>query len=79
MICALVLAAGESKRMGTPKLLLPFGEKTIIEHILDNILLSKVDKILVVLGSVREKIREAMIHKGFLSDKEFEKIIAEFE
>lgn len=56
MVWALVLAAGESRRMGKPKLLLPFGEKTIIENILDNIQRSRVDKILVVLGSHREEI-----------------------
>ncbi|UCE40976.1 MAG: molybdenum cofactor cytidylyltransferase [Candidatus Aminicenantes bacterium] len=56
MICALVLAAGESRRMGYPKLLLPFKEKTIIEHIVENILASKADKILVVLGSYQEEI-----------------------
>ena len=37
-------------------MLLPFGHKTIIEHIVDNILESKVDKLLVVLGSHREEI-----------------------
>ncbi len=56
MVWALVLGAGESKRMGRPKLLLPFGDKTIVEHILDNIEQSKTDKILVVLGSHREEI-----------------------
>jgi molybdenum cofactor cytidylyltransferase len=56
MICAILLAAGESRRMGRPKMLLPFGQKTIVEHILDTILASKADKILVVLGSHREKI-----------------------
>jgi len=60
MICALVLAAGESRRMGTPKLLLPFGDKTIIEHIVDNINQSEVDKILVVLGSHREEIQNKL-------------------
>jgi len=56
MIYALVLAAGESRRMGKPKLLLPFGDKTIIEYILDNIRQSKADRILVVLGSHQEEI-----------------------
>jgi molybdenum cofactor cytidylyltransferase len=56
MVWALVLGAGESKRMGKPKLLLPFGDKTIIEHILDNISQSKAGKILLVLGSHREEI-----------------------
>lgn len=56
MIYALLLAAGESRRMGKPKMLLPFGQKTIVEHILDSILESNSDKILVVLGSHREEI-----------------------
>lgn len=56
MIWVLVLGAGESKRMGEPKLLLPFGDKTVIEHIVDSIGRSKADKILVVLGSHREEI-----------------------
>ncbi len=58
MIWAVILAAGESKRMGEAKLLLPFGEKTIIETVLDNVIQSKVEKILVVLGSAREKIEQ---------------------
>ena len=31
---AIVPAAGRSERMGTPKLLLPLGDRTIIEHVL---------------------------------------------
>jgi molybdenum cofactor cytidylyltransferase len=67
MTCAMVLAAGESKRMGTPKMLLPFGEKTIIEHIVDKIFLSKADKILVVLGSHQEEILSHMAGRPVLS------------
>lgn len=58
MIWAVILAAGESKRMGKPKLLLPFGEKTIIETVIDNVVKSKVEKIMVVLGSNRKKIEK---------------------
>ena len=58
MIWAMILAAGESKRMGKPKLLLPFGEKTMIETVIDRVIQSKVEKILVVLGSNREKIEK---------------------
>jgi molybdenum cofactor cytidylyltransferase len=67
MICALVLAAGESKRMGKPKLLLPFGDKTIIEHILDSIDESKADKILVVLGSHRDEIAQKIAGRKILT------------
>lgn len=53
---AIILAAGESKRMGVPKLLLPFGRKSIIETVIENVLESSVDKILIVLGADRKKI-----------------------
>ncbi|MBE0461449.1 MAG: nucleotidyltransferase family protein [Candidatus Aminicenantes bacterium] len=58
MIWGMILAAGESKRMGKPKLLLPFGEKTIIETIIDSVSKSKLDDVLVVLGAHREKIEK---------------------
>jgi len=58
MIWAMILAAGESRRMGEPKLLLPFGKKTIIETVIDSVIQSKAEGILVVLGSNREKIEK---------------------
>jgi molybdenum cofactor cytidylyltransferase len=58
MVWAIILAAGESKRMGKPKLLLPFGEKTIIETIVATVVSSKAEKALVILGSDQEKIEE---------------------
>ena len=62
MIWAMILAAGESRRMGRPKLLLPFGEKTMIETVIDGVFQSKADRILVVLGSNREKIEKKIGH-----------------
>jgi molybdenum cofactor cytidylyltransferase len=58
MIWAMILAAGESKRMGKPKLLLPFGDKTIIEIVVGIVVSSKIEKTLVILGSDREKIEK---------------------
>ncbi len=58
MIWAMILAAGESRRMGKAKLLLPFKKTTIIETIIEAAIHSKADRILVVLGSDREKIEE---------------------
>ncbi len=55
---AIILSAGSSRRMGTQKLLLPYGSKTIIETVIDNVLNSSVDHVLVVLGSDHEKIRK---------------------
>lgn len=50
MVSAILLAAGESKRMGGAKLLLPFGSSTILEQTVDNLLNSRVDDVIVVLG-----------------------------
>ncbi len=63
MICAMILAAGESRRMRAPKLLLPLGDKTIIEAVVDETLRSKADKILVVLGAEREKIESKIANR----------------
>jgi molybdenum cofactor cytidylyltransferase len=56
MIWTIILAAGESRRMVQPKLLLPFGEKTIIETVMDNATSSKANYTLLVTGAFREKI-----------------------
>ena len=55
-IWAIILAAGESKRMKTPKMLLPFHGKTIIEKVIENVRDSKTDRTVVVLGSDKDKI-----------------------
>lgn len=49
-ISAIVLAAGESKRMGKPKLLMPLGNSTALERTIDNLLSSEVSEVIVVLG-----------------------------
>ena len=46
----LLLAAGSSRRMGQPKQLLPWGEKTLIEHQIQN-LLKTGNPVNVILGS----------------------------
>ena len=60
MICAMVLAAGRSSRMGRQKLLLPLGHKPIIARIVDELLLSPVQSIGVVVGCEGEKIKKAL-------------------
>ena len=55
-IWAIVLAAGESKRMGSPKMLLPYNDVTIIEQVIRNLMDSNVDRVVVVVGSDREEI-----------------------
>ena len=55
-IWAIILAAGESKRMNAPKMLLPFRGKTIIEKMVENVTASRVDKTIVVLGYGKDEI-----------------------
>ena len=57
MIWAVILAAGESRRMGTQKLLLPFGETTVVGAVVGTALASRVDRVLVVLGADRDAVR----------------------
>lgn len=64
MIWAIILAAGESKRMGEPKMLLPFGGKTIIEAVTESVVSSEVDGSLVVVGAERERIEEKIKDYG---------------
>jgi molybdenum cofactor cytidylyltransferase len=52
-IWAVILAAGESKRMGYPKMLLPFNESTMLECVIASVAGSKVDKIIIVIGAVK--------------------------
>ncbi len=63
MISAIVLAAGESRRMGKPKLLLPFGNTTIIGRIIDTLIEARVDEILVVAGHVVDALAHALQSK----------------
>jgi CTP:molybdopterin cytidylyltransferase MocA len=44
-----ILAAGASTRMGTCKLLLPWGEKTILTHLLDQWRSAELHKLLLSL------------------------------
>jgi molybdenum cofactor cytidylyltransferase len=56
MIAALVLAAGRSRRMGTNKMLLPFGERTVLAHVVAALQACPLRKIVVVTGHERSKI-----------------------
>jgi len=56
MVSAIVLAAGEAKRMGELKQLLPMGQSTILEKTIENVVASRVDETIVVLGYEAERI-----------------------
>ena len=63
-VSALLLAAGESQRMGRLKQLLPLGGSTLIEVVLENLLRSRLQEVIVVLGFGAEEIRPRVEAKG---------------
>jgi len=61
MVSAILLAAGESRRMGEQnKLLLPFRNSTFIAHIADQLLHSEAEEVLVVLGHQAEEVQDVL-------------------
>jgi molybdenum cofactor cytidylyltransferase len=60
MIAAIVLAAGLSQRMGQPKMLLPWGDTTIIGQVVDTVLAGGIEKIVVVAGGNQAQIEAAL-------------------
>jgi molybdenum cofactor cytidylyltransferase len=60
-VAGLVLAAGASTRMGTPKQLLPAGNTSLLDRVLTQTLRSRLDHVVLVLGfkanEVRRRIR----------------------
>lgn len=59
-VWSVILAAGESTRMKEQKLLMPFGESTMIEKVVEENLSSKTDRVMVVLGSDNNSIMEKL-------------------
>lgn len=57
-VTGLVLAAGGSKRLGTPKQLLPYGEATLLDHVLDTARACHFDQLVCVIGGAAAEIRE---------------------
>lgn len=47
----ILLAAGESRRLGTPKQLIPFRGKTLLAHTVDTALASQCQPVIIVLGA----------------------------
>lgn len=56
---AIVLAAGKSQRMGSPKMLLPWGSKTVIERVISTLTGCGIVQVIVVAGQYFELIQEA--------------------
>jgi molybdenum cofactor cytidylyltransferase len=60
MISGILLAAGESRRMGSPKALLRYQGQTFIERICTAFLTAGVDELIVVLGARAAELRRSL-------------------
>jgi molybdenum cofactor cytidylyltransferase len=60
MISAIVLAAGQSKRMGQQKMLLPWGETTVIGQVVSTLLATGIEDIHVVVGGSQSELLDVL-------------------
>jgi molybdenum cofactor cytidylyltransferase len=63
-ITGLVLGAGGSRRLGRPKQLLPYGERTLLEHTLDTARQCGFDQIVVPIGGAADEVRQRVDLSG---------------
>lgn len=62
-VTAIILAAGQSRRMGQPKMLLPWGKTTVLGKVIETLQTAGMEDLLVVTGGSRERV-EAIIHES---------------
>jgi molybdenum cofactor cytidylyltransferase len=64
MITAVVLAAGLSTRMGQPKMMLKWGNKTVIQQVVDTLFESSIIDVIVVSGEWYKEISSLVTAEG---------------
>ena len=62
MICAVILSAGESSRMGRPKALLRIDGQTFIERIVGALKQTSIARVIVILGHDAEEMKQRVGH-----------------
>jgi molybdenum cofactor cytidylyltransferase len=60
MVSGIILAAGSSQRMGSPKALLKIGEKTFLQHIVEQLRSARILDLVLVLGAHAEEIQPTL-------------------
>lgn len=58
----ILLAAGGSSRLGRPKQLLPYGDKTLVQHVLDTAKTALAKPIVMVTGAHKELVQDPTIN-----------------
>ena len=64
MISAIILAAGESKRMGQPKMLLPWGKLTVLGQVIYTFQKAGIEDVVVITGGAHEQAQEVVKQHG---------------
>ena len=59
-VTGIVLAAGESSRLGTPKQILPWHGKPLIWHVVTRAIAAGLDAVVVVVGAITDEIYHAL-------------------
>lgn len=59
-IAAVVLAAGRSQRMRQPKMILPWGESTVIGRVVQVLSQAEIQPVIVVTGGARHQVEAAL-------------------
>ena len=74
MTVCLLLAAGSSSRMGSPKMLLPFNGKTFLQHAIDEIKNSNANGLVVVTGCCHQHLKGILLPQqiNFVENKNWE-------
>jgi len=62
-LSVIILAAGQSSRMGQIKQLMPFRQSTVLGEVINNFLLSAVSEIILVLGHRAEEVMKTIASK----------------
>jgi molybdenum cofactor cytidylyltransferase len=63
-VTGLVLGAGGSRRLGAPKQLLPYGEGTLLGHVVGVARASRFDQLIVAIGGAAEEVRSRVDLSG---------------
>jgi len=63
-VTGLILAAGASSRLGQPKQLLPYGDATLLDHVLGTARACDLDQLVCVIGGAAGEVRATVDFEG---------------